>query len=104
MVAISPNIDYNRSTERQRAFHDQNGVVMAKPRIPELLWDWLDSREHDPEKLSDDVLYSAALELQYDMEYSGDYDDTPPAKKAAVTRYVNRMSKNCTIVPLYEWY
>ena len=74
------------------------------PKIPALLDEWLDVREIDLRRLNENELYSAALELKYDIECTYEYDDTSPQLIAAVTRYINRQKKTCKAVPLQSWY
>lgn len=89
---------------------------MKRNRLPMLLVDWLESREfnyNDPQGehyLTDDEIYSAALELQSDIndlangDFSAWYEFPTVSEKATVKRFIERESKTHVKVPLEEWY
>ena len=86
---------------------------MKRNRLPNALIDWLDSRgfyfyTSDSEKdgyLTEDEIYSAALELMYDIENTEDgYELYTAQEKAAVKRFTKRESKTHKRISVDAWY
>ena len=92
----------------QKASHNLKGIqkmaTLNAWKTPALLVEWLEDRDMNPDEMSANELYSAALELQYDIENDGLWANDPPAKKAAVTKYIRHMGKFCKRLPLWKWY
>lgn len=85
---------------------------MIRTRLPKTLQMWMGERgfkwidKSSPHYLTEDEIYSAALELQYDMNSYGNLwnEETTPTENAVIDNFVEREGKTHKRLDLSEWY
>lgn len=90
----------------------QEVAGMNRSTLPHSLMLWLEDRGFNfdnPERrgyLTDDEVYSAALEVWDDMhEYENLWnEETPSWEKAQLKRFINKWSARCKQLELADWY
>jgi len=85
---------------------------MIRTRLPKTLKLWMEERgfewidEDSPHYLTEDEIYNAALELQYDMNAYGNLwnEESTLMEKAVIDNFIEREGKTHKRLDLGEWY
>lgn len=86
---------------------------MKREKLPNVLMEWLTDRDFyvfpcdadEPGYLTEDEIYSAAIELRSDME-PDDFGESlyTSQERAIITRFINREKATHEYVSLDKWY